>query len=144
MRPHIKDLVAKRDTDMPKTEFENILRIAVEDKEVVSLGPGEPDFDTPRNIREAAKRAIDKGMTHYSTTAGTQELREEISKKLKKQNKIDADPDTEIMTTTGSSEAIFLSSMILIEPGDKVILPDPGYINYIPTTYLMEDRKSVV
>lgn len=140
MRRHVEDLIAKRDTDLPSTEFEKILKTSVEDREVISLGPGEPDFDTPQNIRDAAKRAIDRGLTHYSTTGGTKALREEISKKLRKQNGIDADPETEIIATTGSSESIFLSSMILIEPGDGVVVPDPGYINYIPMTRLMEGK----
>lgn len=137
MRAHIRELIAKREKDLPKTEFEKILKTSIENKDVISLGPGEPDFDTPKNIRDAAKRALDRGLTHYSTTDGIKELREEISKKLKTQNKIDANPEDEIIVTTGSSEAIFLSSIILIEPDDKIIVPNPGYINYIPMTHLM-------
>lgn len=140
MRPHIKDLIAKREADLPKTEFEEIMRIATEDKSVISLGPGEPDFDTPKNIREASKKSIDKGRTHYSTTNGMQELREEISKKLRKQNGINADPDDEIIVTTGSSEGLFLASLVLIEPNDNVLVPNPGYMNYIPMTELMQGR----
>lgn len=137
MRDHIRELIAKREADLPKTEFEEIMRIAAEDKSVISLGPGEPDFDTPNNIRQATKKAVDKGLTHYSTTNGVQELREEISKKLQKVNGINANPDDEIIVTTGSSEAIFLASIVLVEPNDKVIVPNPGYINYIPLTDLM-------
>ncbi len=138
MRAHIRELIAKREANLPKTEFEEIMRIATEDKDVISLGPGEPDFDTPKNIREATKRAIDKGLTHYSTTNGIKELREEISKKIEKQNGIKADPEEEITVTTGSSEALFLAALVLIEPQDKIIVPNPGYINYIPLTDLME------
>jgi aminotransferase len=139
MRPHIRDLIAKRESDLPKTEFEEILRIANESKDVISLGPGEPDFDTPKNIREATKRAIDRGLTHYSTTKGSHELREEISRKLKRFNKIDADPQ-DVIVTTGSSEALFLASLTLIEPGDKIIVPNPSYINYIPLTDMMQGK----
>jgi len=138
MRAHIKDLIAKRESDLPKTEFEEIMRVAAEDKSVVSLGPGEPDFDTPKNIRESTKRSIDKGRTHYSTTNGIQELREEISRKLQKRNGFNADPDDEIIVTSGSSEALFLASMVLIEPNDKVLIPNPGYVDYIPLTDLMQ------
>ncbi len=140
MRAHIKDLIAKRESNLPKTEFEEILRVAAEDKDVISLGPGEPDFDTPKNIREATKRAIDRGLTHYSTTNGRKELREELARKLKKKNGINADSDEEIIVTAGSSEAIFLAAMTLVEPGDKILVPNPGYINYIPLTELMAGR----
>lgn len=132
MRTHVKELIAKREADLPKTEFEEIMRIAAESKDVISLGPGEPDFDTPKNIREATKKAIDKGLTHYSTVNGTEELREEISKKLQKQNKINADPESEITVTTGSSEGLFLASLVLVEPKDKIIVSNPGYLDYIP------------
>lgn len=140
MRAHIRDLIARRESDLPKTEFDEIMRIATESRDVISLGPGEPDFDTPKNIREETKRSIDKGRTHYSTTNGIQELREEISKKLQKQNGINADPEEEIIVTTGSSEALFLASLVLIEPNDKVLIPNPGYVDYIPLTDLMQGR----
>jgi aminotransferase len=140
MRAHIKDLIARRESDLPKTEFEEIMRIAHEDRSVISLGPGEPDFDTPVHIRNAAKRALDKGMTHYTPVKGLHELREEIAKKLRKQNGINCDPDTELIVTNGSSEALFIASMVLIEPGDKVIVPNPGYVDYIPLTDLMEGK----
>lgn len=140
MRAHIRDLIAKRESDLPRTEFEEIMRVAAEDRDVISLGPGEPDFDTPKNIREATKRSIDRGRTHYSTTLGMPELREEISRKLKKFNKIDADPDSEIIVTTGSSEALFLASTVMIEPNDRVLIPNPGYVDYIPLTDLMAGK----
>lgn len=137
MRTHVKDLIAKRESDLPKTEFEEIMKIASESKDVISLGPGEPDFDTPKHIREATKRALDRGLTHYSMTTGKKDLRDEICRKLKRQNKIDADPDSEIIVTTGSSEALFLASMVLVEPKDNVIVPNPGYVDYIPLVDLM-------
>lgn len=144
MRAHIRDLIARRESDLPRTEFEEILRIAAEDRKVISLGPGEPDFDTPKRIREATKRAIDKGMTHYSTTRGMPELREELSRKLRKQNGINADPDTEVMVTTGSSEGLFLASLALVEPGDRVVMPNPSYMNYIPMTEIFQGRPLFV
>jgi aminotransferase len=140
MRAHIKNLIAKRESELPKTEFEEIMRIAAEDKSVISLGPGEPDFDTPRHIREAAKRALDQGKTHYTPVNGIHELREELAKKLGKQNDIGCDPDTELIVTNGSSESLFTASMAMIEPGDKVLVPNPGYVDYIPLTDLMEGQ----
>lgn len=140
MRAHIKDLIARRESDLPKTEFEEIMRVAHEDRSVISLGPGEPDFDAPQNVRQAAKRALDQGKTHYTAVKGTHELREELAKKLRKQNGINCDPDTELIVTNGSSEALFIASMVLVEPGDKVLVPNPGYVDYIPLTDLMEGR----
>jgi len=140
MRAHIKDIIAKRESDLPKTEFEEIMRVAHDDRSVISLGPGEPDFDTPLHIRQAAKRALDQGKTHYTPVRGIHELREELVKKLRKRNGIDCNPDTELIVTNGSSESLFIASMVLIEPGDKVLVPNPGYVDYIPLTDLMEGR----
>ncbi len=134
MENWINRLIADRHKNLPKTEFQNIMKIAAENKEVISLGPGEPDFNTPEPIKEAVKKAIDENKTHYSTTGGSQELRELISKKLKKENNIEANPDEEICVTTGSTEGLFLISSILIEPKDEIIIPNPGYMNYNPTT----------
>lgn len=138
MRENIRKLIAERESGLPKTEFEEIMRIAHEDKSVISLGPGEPDFDTPLHIRSAAKKALDKGKTHYAPVRGIHELREEIARKLRKQNGINCDPDSELIVTNGSSEALFIASMVFVEPGDRMLIPNPGYMDYIPLADLME------
>lgn len=137
MRPHIRELIARREKDLPKTEFEKIMHIAVEDRSVISLGPGEPDFDSPKHVVRAAEKSLAQGKTHYSTTNGMKVLREEIARKLKKVNGISSDLNN-IVVTTGSTEGLFLSCLTLVEPNDKVVLPDPGYMDYIPMTELME------
>jgi aspartate/methionine/tyrosine aminotransferase len=91
---------------------------------------GEPDFDTPANIREAAKKALDEGITRYTANAGLIELRRAIAEKLKKDNSIDVDPASHICVTVGSQEAAFLAIMCTIEPGDEVLIPEPGYYTY--------------
>jgi len=91
---------------------------------------GEPDFETPQHVKDAAKRAIDEGYTHYAPNAGLLELREAISEKLAKDNGIKADPATQICVTVGSVEAAFLAIMCTIEPGDQVLIPEPGYYAY--------------
>jgi aminotransferase len=91
---------------------------------------GEPDFDTPINILEAAKKALDQGATHYTANAGLIELRQAISEKLKKENGITADPASQICVTVGSQEAAFLVIMCTIEQGDEVLIPEPGYYTY--------------
>lgn len=95
----------------------------------INLGLGEPDFDTPLHIREAAKMALDEGFTHYTVNKGIPELREAVSSKLKDDNHINTDPES-IIITVGASEALFMCMQALINPGDEVILPDPGFVSY--------------
>jgi aminotransferase len=97
-------------------------------EDVVVLGYGEPDNDTPDFIREAGKKAIDEGFTHYVLpTEGYTPLRKAISEKLSKHNKIEADPDTEVLVTSGVQAAINVVILTLVNPGDEVIMPQPYY-----------------
>lgn len=98
-------------------------------KDSINLGLGEPDFDTPLHIREAAKNALDDGFTHYTVNKGIIELREAISTKLEEDNKISADPES-IIVTVGASEALYMCMQALIDEGDQVLIPDPGFVTY--------------
>ena len=98
-------------------------------KDAVNFGIGEPDFDTPKIIREAAQKAMENGITHYTPNAGFKELREAISEKLLKDNNITADID-EIIVTAGGTASLLISLYTLINPGDEVIIPDPGFVAY--------------
>jgi aspartate aminotransferase len=102
-------------------------------KPVIGFGVGEPDFDTPANIREAAKQAIDKGMTRYAPTPGDKASREAIAKKLRDENGIACNAQ-DITLTVGAKHAIYMSLMAIIEPGagDEVILPTPAWVSYKP------------
>lgn len=91
---------------------------------------GRPDFDTPDNIKKAAIEKIKRGFVHYTANRGISELREEISRKLKDENQIDADPETDIVVTVGCKEAIFNSFAALINEGDEVIVPTPAWNAY--------------
>jgi len=97
---------------------------------VVNLGIGQPDFDTPEFIRDAAKQALDDGYTRYPPAKGFSDLREAASEKLRRENHITADPDTEIFISVGAMQVIFNAILHLVEPGDEVILIDPGYDYY--------------
>jgi aspartate/methionine/tyrosine aminotransferase len=97
---------------------------------VVNLGIGQPDFDTPAFIRDAAKQALDDGYTRYPPASGFADLRRVISKKLKKENNIDADPDTEVYVAVGAMQVIFNTCLHLLNPGDEVIVIAPGYDYY--------------
>lgn len=98
--------------------------------DVVNLGIGQPDFDTPAFIREAAKEAMDQGFTRYPPAKGFSDLREAIADKLKRENHIEADPDNEIFVAVGAMQTIFNTVLHLVDPGDEVIVVDPGYDYY--------------
>jgi len=123
--------ISERFFELPSSKFAQIMKTASEDKRVISLGPGEPDFTTPKHIIRFAKKKLDQGYTHYSPPQGRLDLRETIARKLKKDNKIDVSPD-EIIVTCGSQEALFLATLALVDPGEKMIVPNPGFLAYIP------------
>jgi aspartate/methionine/tyrosine aminotransferase len=104
--------------------------LADEIPDVVNLGIGQPDFDTPASIREAAKRALDEGYTRYPPAKGFDDLRQVIAEKLKKENNIIADPDSEIFVAVGAMQVIFNTVLHLVESGDEVLVVDPGYDYY--------------
>ena len=99
---------------------------------------GIPDFDTPEHIKEAAKRAIDEGYTRYTHNAGLIEVREAFAEKLKRDNGIDADPTNEIMLTAGGMGALVLANLVLVNPGDEVLYPEPGFVSHYAHIKLAE------
>jgi aminotransferase len=102
----------------------------------IDLTLGEPDFSTPPHICKAAKEAIDQGFTHYVPTPGIPELRKAISDKLRRQNGIETDPNSDILVTVGAAEATTLTMQSLINEGDEVLVPDPVFDSYIPNILL--------
>ncbi|MCK4637053.1 MAG: pyridoxal phosphate-dependent aminotransferase [Methanomicrobia archaeon] len=105
--------------------------------DIISLGAGEPDFDTPKNIRDAATRALNSGKTHYEPTKGDFELRKAIARKLKNDNHIDADPE-DIVVTVGAKFGIYLAAQAILEKGDNVVLLDPAWVSYESIAELSE------
>lgn len=128
--------LAKRTNVIGVSKIEESLRILEQHPEIISLGAGEPDFPAPKNVVESAEKFLEKGYTHYSPLQGRHELRKEIVKKLKKDNKINSVPD-EIIVTCGSKEAILLTIMTLVNPKEEVVIPDPGYIAYRPIVEML-------
>ena len=98
-----------------------------EGKKVVIFSIGRPDFDTPAHIKEAAKAALDKGYVHYTPNMGILPLREAVAEHIKRQTGVSYDPKTEVMITCGGQQAILLTMKAVLEPGDEVLLPSPGY-----------------
>lgn len=129
-------IMSEREAELPVSTIGELIKVAEEGKGIISLGPGEPDFDTPKHIVDFACRMLRQGKTHYSPPSGREDLREAISKKLKKENKVFAGPD-QIIVTSGSTEAIMLSLFCAIDPGEGVVIPDPGFLAYKPTVEIL-------
>ena len=110
--------------------------LASEMEGVISLGVGEPDFDTPWHIREAAIYSIESGKTHYTANQGLLELREEICLYQKRRFQLDYDPVDNVIVTVGGSEAIDIAMRAIVNPGDEVILMEPSYVAYTPSVEL--------
>lgn len=110
--------------------------IASEMDNIISLGVGEPDFKTPFAIRQAGIRSLERGKTWYTANAGLAELKEEISRYLKRRFAMEYDPQKEIFVTVGGSEAIDLCIRALIDPGDEVLIPEPCFVAYAPIAQL--------
>ncbi len=128
--------ISERELELPDAVIGSLLKIAAEDKSVISLGPGEPDFITPKPILDYAKKRIAEA-TKYSAPAGRTELREAICKKLKKENKINADINN-VVVTAGSQEGLFNALLCTLDPTEQVVLPNPSYLGYIPAIELVE------
>jgi aspartate aminotransferase len=95
----------------------------------INLALGEPDFDTPHHIKDAVKRALDDNFTHYTGNQGIVELRQAIASKLERENQIKTSPDS-VIVTVGASEALLMSTLALVDKGDEVLIPDPGFVSY--------------
>lgn len=110
--------------------------IVSEIEDAISLGVGEPDFDTPWHIRDEGIYAFERGKTFYTSNAGLKDLRLEISKYLQRSQNVTYDSDCEILVTVGGSEAIDIGLRAVINPGDEVIIPQPSYVSYEPCAIL--------
>lgn len=112
-------------------------------KDVISLSIGEPDFDTPTFIKDAAKKAIDENYTHYTPVPGYPELREAISKKFKRDNNLDYAAD-QIVVSTGAKHSLANLSLSILNPGDEVILPAPFWVSYHEIIKLAEAKNVII
>jgi aminotransferase len=126
----ISDMIRTNVKDMPPSGIRKYFDMMNEMKDVISLGIGEPDFVTPWNIIEAGIYSLEKGHTHYSSNAGYIELREEISKYMKRRFGLSYNFDDQILVTVGGSEGIDVALRTLVGPGDEVIVPEPSFVAY--------------
>lgn len=129
-------LIAKKCKEMKPSGIRKFFDLAAQMEDVISLGVGEPDFQTPWNVRQAAVTALEKGKTKYTANAGIVELREAVSRNIHKNTGVDYDPKNEIIVTVGGSEGIDISIRALINPGDEVLIVEPCFVCYAPIVSL--------
>ena len=110
--------------------FEEVILREKAGEKIIHLNIGRPDFDTPKHIKAAAKKAMDEGKVHYSSNYGIPHLREALAAKLQQDNHLFYDPSAEIIVTVGGNEAVFMAMMGLLNSGDEVLIPDPCWLNY--------------
>ena len=118
--------------------------IVSEMKDAISLGVGEPDFDTPWHIREEGIYSLEKGRTFYTSNAGLKELKQEICRYLYRRFDVSYNPDSEVMVKVGGSEAIDIALRAMCDPGDEVLIPQPSYVSYVPCTMLAGGKPVVI
>ena len=114
------------------------------DPDVISLGVGEPDFETPWHIRDEGIYSLEKGRTFYTANAGLLELREEICKYLDRRFDLKYEPKNEVLVTVGGSEAIDIALRAMVDPGDEVIIPQPSYVSYEPCAILAGAKPVII
>ena len=132
MRNPLSDTIV----NIPPSGIRKFFDVVSEMKGAISLGVGEPDFDTPWHIREEGIYSLEKGRTFYTSNSGLKELRQEICHYLKRRQRLEYDPNTEVMVTVGGSEAIDIALRAMLNPGDEVLIPQPSYVSYVPCTVL--------
>ena len=139
----MRDPIATKVNEMQSSGIRKFFDIVSEMKDAISLGVGEPDFDTPWHIRDEGIYSLEKGRTFYTSNAGLKELRTEISKYLERTISTSYDPINEVLVTVGGSEAIDLACRAMLNPGEEVIIPEPSYVSYVPCV-VMAGGKPVI
>jgi len=129
-----RDFVSDRSKSVVRSGIRVMYDLALGVGGLVHLEIGEPDFSTPQHIVAAAKKALDEGYTRYTPNAGYRDLRESVSRKVSRDNGIEADPESEIIITSGAMQAISAATLVTINPGDEVIIPDPAYESFVRQT----------
>ena len=140
----MRDPLSKTIVNIKPSGIRKFFDIASERKDTISLGVGEPDFDTPWHVRDEGIFSLEKGRTFYTSNSGLMELRSEICAYYKRRFRVDYDPKSETIITVGGSEAIDIALRAMIDPGDEVIIPQPCYVSYEPCAILAGARPVII
>ena len=132
----MRNPVSKTVVEIKPSGIRKFFDIVSEMKDAISLGVGEPDFDTPWAIRDEGIYSLEKGRTFYTSNAGLKELKQEICHYLKRRIGVQYDFANEVIVTVGGSEGIDIALRAMLEPGDEVLIPQPSYVSYEPCTIL--------
>jgi len=140
----MRNPISKKIAAIEPSGIRKFFDIVSEMSDAISLGVGEPDFDTPWNVREEGIYSLEKGRTFYTSNSGLKELRIEICKYLDRKYDLHYDPIEETLVTVGGSEAIDAAFRAMIDPGDEVLIPQPSYVSYIPCAVLADAVPVVI
>lgn len=134
----MRNPLSKKIVDIQPSGIRKFFDLVSSIPDAISLGVGEPDFDTPWRIREEGIYSLERGRTFYTSNAGLKELKEEIGKYLQRKINVSYDPNNEIIVTVGGSEGIDIALRAMLDPGDEVLIPQPCYVSYLPCTVLAD------
>lgn len=140
----MRNFISDKTASIQPSGIRKFFDIVSEMKDAISLGVGEPDFDTPWHIRDEGIYALERGRTFYTSNSGLKDLRQEISNYLKRIQNIEYNPENEILVTVGGSEAIDIGLRAVINPGDEVIIPQPSYVSYEPCAILTGAKPVII
>ena len=140
----MRNPLSKTIVDIKPSGIRKFFDIASEMEDVISLGVGEPDFDTPWHVRDEGIYSLEKGKTSYTSNAGLKELKEEIAKFLDRRYGLTYHPMKEMIITVGGSEAIDIAMRAMLDPGDEVLIPQPSYVSYEPCCVLANGTPVII
>ena len=140
----MRNPLSKKIVQVKPSGIRKFFDLVSEMDDVISLGVGEPDFDTPWHIRDEGIYSLEKGKTFYTSNSGLKELKSEIAKYIKRSQNVDYDPAHEIMVTVGGSEAIDIALRAMIDEGDEVLIPQPSYVSYEPCAFLAGAKPVII
>lgn len=140
----MRNPLSKRIVEIEPSGIRKFFDVVNEMEDAISLGVGEPDFDTPWHIRDEGIYSLEKGRTFYTSNAGLKELKVEIAKYMNRRFDLTYDYEHEIMVTVGGSEAIDIAMRAMLDPGDEVLIPQPSYVSYVPCAVLANGTPSII
>lgn len=140
----MRNPLAKKVVEIEPSGIRKFFDVVSEMPDAISLGVGEPDFDTPWRIREEGIYSLERGRTFYTSNAGLKELKEEICKYLERKIQVAYDYRSEVMVTVGGSEGIDIAMRAMLDPGDEVLIPQPSYVSYLPCAVLADGVPVII
>ena len=140
----MRNMLSEQVVELKPSGIRKFFDLVSEMKDAISLGVGEPDFDTPWHIRDEGIYSLEKGRTFYTSNAGLKDLKVEICNYIQRKTNIQYDYNTQVIVTVGGSEAIDIGLRAVINPGDEVLIPQPSYVSYEPCAILAGAKPVII